>query len=83
MYSYKLNDLDNFIKNIIIIQGDGLTYNSKKDKVLVIGLNSLIYEYNGQVLIREKEYKTPTYTAIGYDYNNDLYWKIYVEIVFS
>ena len=75
MYSYKLNDLDNLYKKDYnnTGHGNGMTYNSKTDKVLVTGLNGLIYEYNGQTLIREKEYKTTTYASIGYDYNNDLY----------
>ena len=80
MYSYKLNDLQTLIKNDFNTtgHGSGMTYNSKTDKVLVVGPqnHSIIYEYNGKSLIREKEYPKPTYpgcSGIGYDYNSDLY----------
>ena len=79
MHSYKLNDLTNIFKKEYSNtgHGNGMTYNSKTDKVLVtVGNNNSIYEYNGETLIIEKEYPRPTYpifSAIGYDYNNDLY----------
>ena len=58
--------------------GNGMTYNSKTDKVLVIvnANGNTIYEYNGKTLIREKEHNRtsfPSSTGIGYDYINDLY----------
>ena len=77
MYSYKLNDM----KNIYKIDysntghGNGMTYNSKTGKVLVLGYYG-VYEYNEDTLDREKEYNRPNYagySAIGYDYNEDLY----------
>ena len=74
MYSYKLNDLENLYKKDYndTEHGAGMTYNSKSDKVLLVYLKA--YEYNGKTLIREKEYeRPPSYIAIGYDYNNDLY----------
>ena len=78
MYSYKLNDLKNLYNKDYnnTGHGSGMTYNSKTDKVLVTGLDGIIYEYDGQTLIREKEYEKsifPTCVALGYDNNNDLY----------
>ena len=80
MYSYQLNNLTQLFKNIFDTtgHGSGMTYNSKTDKILVVGPqnHSIIYEYNGKTLIREKEYPKPTYpgcSGIGYDYNSDLY----------
>ena len=80
MYSYKLDNLKQLFKNDYNTtgHGSGMTYNSKTDKVLVVGpqKHSIIYEYNGKTLIREKEYPKPTYpgcSGIGYDYKSDLY----------
>ena len=80
MYSYKLNDLKNLYKKEYGTtgHGNGMTYNSKTDKVLVVGpFNySKVYMYNGQTLAKEKEYPKenyPKFIAIGYDYNDDLY----------
>ena len=80
MYSYQLNDLKTLFKKDYndTGHGNGLTYNSKLDKVLIAGPNNLrsLYMYNGKTLEREKVYSYPTYpifAAIGYDYINDLY----------
>ena len=80
MYSYKLDDFKNIYKKDYnnTAHGNGMTYNSKTDKVLVtVNANgSTIYEYNGKTLIREKEHNRTSFPAssgIGYDYNNDLY----------
>ena len=80
MYSYKLDDYENIYKKDYnnTAHGNGMTYNSKTDKILVIVNSnvSTIYEYNGKTLIREKEYNSssfPSTNGIGYDYNNDLY----------
>ena len=80
MYSYKLNNLETLWKKDFNTtgHGSGMTYNSKTDKVLVVGpkTHSIIYEYNGKTLIREKEYPKPDYpgcSGIGYDYKSDLY----------
>ena len=80
MYSYKLNDLKTLFKKDYndTGHGNGLTYNSKLDKVLIAGPNNLrsLYMYNGKTLEKEKVYSYPTYpifSAIGYDYINDLY----------
>ena len=80
MYSYKLDDFDNIYKKDFsnTAHGNGMTYNSKEDKVLVIVNNEgyTVFEYNGKTLIREKEHTRDTFpptSGIGYDYNNDLY----------
>ena len=80
LYSYKLNNLNNLFKKEYGTtgHGNGMTYNSKTNKVLVIGPYeySKVYMYNGDSLVKEKEYPKeayPQYTAIGYDYNDDLY----------
>ena len=89
MYSYKLNDLKNLYKKEYGTtgHGNGMTYNSKTDKVLVIGPfeYSKVYMYNGQTLAKEKEYPKenyPQFTAIGYDYNDDLYVGHYSKKIF-
>ena len=80
MHSYHLNNLTKLFKYDYNTtgHGSGMTYNSKTDKVLVVGpkLHNIIYEYNGQTLIREKEYPKPNYpgcSGIGYDYKSNLY----------
>ena len=80
MHSYHLNNLTKLFKYDYNTtgHGSGMTYNSKTDKVLVVGPKShnIIYEYNGQTLIREKEYPKPDYpgcSGIGYDYKSNLY----------
>ena len=89
IYSYKLNDLKNLYKKEYGTtgHGNGMTYNSKTDKVLVIGPfeYSKVYMYNGQTLAKEKEYPKenyPQFTAIGYDYNDDLYVGHYSKKIF-
>ena len=77
MYSYKLNDLNNLYKTDYSNtgHGNGMTYNSKTNKVLTLGFKG-VCEYNEETLIREKDYiigQYPGYSAIGYDYNTDLY----------
>ena len=80
LYSYKLNSIHNLYKKEYGTtgHGNGMTYNSKTNKVLVIGPHEYqkVYMYNGDSLLKEKEYPKeayPQYTAIGYDYNDDLY----------
>ena len=80
LYSYKLNNLNNLFKKEYGTtgHGNGMTYNSKTNKVLVVGPYeySKVYMYNGDSLVKEKEYPSetyPQYSAIGYDYNDDLY----------
>ena len=80
MYSYKLNDINTLYKKKYDStgHGNGMTYNSKEDKVLVVGPDSYkkIYLYNANTLAKEKEYPYPQYPifgGIGYDYNNNLY----------
>ena len=77
MYSYKLNDLNNLYKTDYSNtgHGNGMTYNTKTGKVLTLGYYG-VCEYNEDTLIREKDYNRPNYpgySAIGYDYNSDLY----------
>ena len=77
MYSFKLNDMKNLYKTDYSNtgHGNGMTYNSKTGKVLVLGYYG-VYEYNEDTLEREKEYNRPNYpgySGIGYDYNEDLY----------
>ena len=80
MYSYKLNDINTLYKKKFDYtgHGNGMTYNSKDNKVLVVGPDSYkkIYLYNANTLVKEKEYpypQHPIYNAIGYHYNNNLY----------
>ena len=80
LYSYKLNNINKLFKKEFGTtgHGNGMTYNSKTNKVLVIGPYEYtkVYMYNGDNLVKEKEYPKeayPQYTAIGYDYNDDLY----------
>ena len=89
MYSYKLNNLKTLYKKDYdtLGHGNGMTYNSKLDKVLVIGPYEYqrVYMYNGDTLEKEKEYPNsnyPTYTAIGYDDINDLYVGHYNKRIF-
>ena len=77
LYSYKLNDINNLYKFDYSNtgHGNGMTYNSKKGKVLTLGYYG-VCEYNEDTLIRENDYNWPAYpgySAIGYDYNSDLY----------
>ena len=77
MYSYKLNDIENLYKKDYSNtgHGNGMTYNSKTGKVLVLGYYG-VCEYNEETLEREKDYNRPNYpgySAIGYDYDEDLY----------
>ena len=77
LYSYKLDDLNNLYKFDYSNtgHGNGMTYNSKKGKVLTLGYYG-VCEYNEDTLIRENDYNRPNYpgySAIGYDYNMDLY----------
>ena len=77
MYSYKLNDINNLYKSDYSNtgHGNGMTYNTKINKVLTLGYKG-VCEYNEETLIREKDYNRPNYpgySAIGYDYNADLY----------
>ena len=80
MNSYKINDFDNPYKKDYSNtgHGNGMTYNPKTNKIFVLvhPVNKSVYEYNGETLVREKEYDSssfPFYTAIGYDYKNDLF----------
>ena len=80
MYSYKLNDINTLYKKKYdrTGHGNGMTYNSKEDKVLLVGPNSYkkVFLYNANTLEKEKEYPSPQYPvfgSIGYDYNNNLY----------
>ena len=77
MYSYYLNDIYSLYKTDFSNtgHGNGMTYNSKTGKVLTLGYYG-VCEYNEETLIREKDYNRPDYcgySAIGYDYNSDLY----------
>lgn len=58
--------------------GNDLTYNSKTNKVLLVGPNSYseIYEYNGDTLNFEKKYTMSTvkFSSIAYDDINDYYF---------
>ncbi len=80
LYSYKLNDLKTLYKKEYGTtgHGNGMTYNSKINKVLLVGPQDYekVYSYNGDTLKKEKEYAKgtyPTYSAIGYDDINDFY----------
>jgi len=80
MYSYKLSDINTLYKKKYDSTGhaNGMTYNSKEDKVLVVGPYAYkkIFLYNANTLEKEKEYsypQHPIFHAIGYDYNNNLY----------
>ena len=58
--------------------GNGMTYNSKTDKVLVAGSDKYKkeYEFNRSTLKKEKEYPLPAYpifNEIYFYYNNYLY----------
>ena len=77
MYSYELNNIETLHNKDYSNtgHGNGMTYNSKTNKVLVTGYTG-VYEYNEDTLTREKEYNRPEYhgySAIGYDYINDYY----------
>ena len=77
MYSYQLNNLNTIYKKDYSDtgHGNGMTYNSKKGKILTLGYYGAC-EYNKETLIREKNYtigQYPGYSAIGYDYESDLY----------
>ena len=77
MYSYKLNDINNIYKKDYSNtgHGNGMTYNTKTGKVLTLGKLG-VCEYDEDSLLREKDYNWPNYpgySAIGYDYNSDLY----------
>ena len=77
MYSYKLSDLNNLYKYDFSNtgHGNGMTYNTNTKKVLTLGYYG-VCEYNEETLIREKDYNRPNYpgySAIGYDYNTNLY----------
>ena len=80
MYAYKLNNFTNIYKKEFsnTAHGNGMTYNPKKGKVLVIVNydNYTIFEYDENTLTREKEHNKNTFpltSGIGYDYNNDWY----------
>ena len=80
MHSYYLNNLSKLYKRKYnkTGHGNGMTYNSKTNKVLLVGPGSynIVFEYKGQTLEKEKEYSYPTFpksSAIGYNYDNDLY----------
>ena len=80
MYSYYTKDFKTAYQVTYSTtgHGNGLTYNTKTDKVLAVGPDGYkkIYELNGSTLKKEKEYSYPTYPiflGIGYDYNDDLY----------
>ena len=77
LYSYKFDDIQTLYKwdYSNTGHGNGMTYNSKTGKVLTLGYYG-VCEYNENTLIREKDYNRPIYvgySAIGYDYNTDLY----------
>ena len=77
LYSYKLNDIENLYKYDYSNtgHGNGMTFNTKKGKVLTLGYYG-VCEYNQDTLIREKDYNRPNYpgySAIGYDYDVNLY----------
>ena len=77
LYSYKLNDINNLYKYDYSNtgHGNGMTYNTKTGKVLTLGYYG-VCEYDPETLIREKDYNMPNYpgySAIGYDYDADLY----------
>jgi hypothetical protein len=77
MYSYQLNNLNTIYKKDYSDtgHGNGMTYNSKTGKILTLGYYGAC-EYNKETLIREKNYtigQYPGYSAIGYDYESDLY----------
>ena len=80
LYSYKLDDLKNLYKKEYNTfgHGNGMTYNSKTNKVIVAGPYEYekLYSCNENTLKIEKEYPKgdyPVYNAIGYDEDNDLY----------
>ena len=80
MHAYYLNNLSKLYKKESnnTGHGNGMTYNSKTNKVLLVGPDSYqkVFEYNGQTLEKEKEHSYltfPSCSAIGYNYDNDLY----------
>ena len=77
MYSYKLNDINNLYKSSYnnTGHGNGVTYNSKTDQVLVIG-DSSIFVYKGETLDFEKlipRSSFPSCTGIAYNDISDIY----------
>ena len=77
MYSYKLDDIDNLYKSIYnnTGHGNGVTYNSKTNQVLVIGYNP-IFVFNGETLECEKlipRTNFPACTGIAYNDISDIY----------
>ena len=77
MYSYKLNSIDTLYKKKYDStgHGNGMTYNTKDDKVLLIGRGKIIM-YNSNTLEKEKEFsrpKYPSFNSIGYNYNSNVY----------
>lgn len=89
LYSYPLNDLNNLYKKEYSTfgHGNGMTYNSKTNQVLVVGPYEYekVYLLNGNTLEKENEYPKgdyPVYNAIGYDDINDLYIGHYGKKIF-
>ena len=89
LYSYKLNNLKTLYKKDYSTtgHGNGMTYNSKTNKVLIAGPYEYekLYLYNGNTLVKEQEYPKgnyPVYNAIGYDDINDLYIGHYGKKIF-
>ena len=89
LYTYKLNDLKKIHKKEYSTfgHGNGMTYNSKLNKLLIIGPNEYqkVYLLNEENLKKEEEYsylKYPGYTAIGYDEDHDLYVGHYGKKIF-
>ena len=77
MYSYKLYSIDTLYKKKYDStgHGNGMTYNTKEDKVLLLGPGKVIM-YNSNTLNKEKEFpnsKYPSFNAIGYNYNSNVY----------
>lgn len=52
-----------------------MTYNSKKNTVLLVGPSGYkkIFEYNADTMTKTKEYAVSSVSAIGYDVNTDMY----------
>ena len=77
MYSYKLNDINNLYKSIYnnTGHGNGVTYNSKTNQVLVIGDNP-IFVFKGETLELERlipRSSFPACTGIAYNDISDIY----------
>lgn len=76
LYTYNGENFSNLVKVDYRETGHGndLTYNSKTNKVLLLGIDRDVLEYNADTMEYEKKYTTNlVYAGIGYDAINNYY----------